>query len=81
MAGPVQPGRNLCYEARQSRAGRITLPAAFSHRLATLPDLDSLRQLMDLAIGENQRPFLTPEQIASSRAIMGLDTQLIEGGT
>ena len=36
---------------------------------------------MDLAIGENQKAFLTPGQIASSRAIMGLDTQLIEDGT
>ncbi|MDR9807226.1 GNAT family N-acetyltransferase [Rhizobium hidalgonense] len=36
---------------------------------------------MDAAIAENQRPFLSPEQIASSRAIMGLDSQLIEDGT
>jgi GNAT superfamily N-acetyltransferase len=36
---------------------------------------------MEAAIGELQREFLTPEQIASSRTIMGLDTQLIEDGT
>jgi len=36
---------------------------------------------MDLAIGELQKPFLTEAEIASSRAIMGLDTQLIEDGT
>ena len=36
---------------------------------------------MDAAISENQKPFLTPEQIASSRTIMGLDTQLIDDGT
>ena len=54
---------------------------ALAHRLATLADLESLRALMDAAIGENQKGFLTPGQIASSRAIMGLDTQLIEDGT
>ena len=43
--------------------------------------MDALRDLMDLAIAQNQRPFLTPEQIASSRATMGLDTQLIDDGT
>ena len=36
---------------------------------------------MDAAIAELQRPFLNEDQIASSRAIMGLDTQLIEDGT
>ncbi|HEV2363038.1 MAG TPA: GNAT family N-acetyltransferase [Caulobacteraceae bacterium] len=36
---------------------------------------------MDAAIGELQRGFLTPAQIAASRAVMGLDTQLIADGT
>ncbi|TNE34939.1 MAG: GNAT family N-acetyltransferase [Alphaproteobacteria bacterium] len=36
---------------------------------------------MDLAIAELQKGFLTPEQIASSRAGMGLDLQLIADGT
>jgi GNAT superfamily N-acetyltransferase len=36
---------------------------------------------MDAAIEMLQRGFLTPEQIASSRALMGLDTQLIEDET
>ena len=36
---------------------------------------------MDGAIGELQKPFLDENQIASSRAIMGLDTQLIDDGT
>lgn len=53
----------------------------FTHRLAGLDDLAALRSLMDLAIGELQKPFLTEAEIASSRAIMGLDTQLIEDGT
>jgi GNAT superfamily N-acetyltransferase len=57
------------------------MPAALDHRLATRDDLETLRQLMDAAIAENQKAFLTPEQIASSRMIMGLDTQLIDDGT
>ena len=36
---------------------------------------------MALAIDQLQAPFLTPGQIAASRAIMGLDTQLIDDGT
>lgn len=55
--------------------------AALTHRLATCDDLDALRALMDAAISELQKPFLDERQIASSRAIMGLDTQLIDDGT
>jgi GNAT superfamily N-acetyltransferase len=51
------------------------------HRLATREDLDALRALMNAAIGELQKPFLDAAQIASSRTIMGLDTQLIDDGT
>ena len=51
------------------------------HRLAAREDLDALRELMNVAIGELQKPFLDPAQIASSRTIMGLDTQLIDDGT
>lgn len=51
------------------------------HRLAGRDDLDALRLLMDAAIAENQKAFLQPDQITSSRAIMGLDTQLIDDGT
>ena len=52
-----------------------------SHRLASREDLDALRALMDAAIGELQKPFLDPDQIESSRVIMGLDTQLIDDAT
>lgn len=44
------------------------------HRLATRDDIVALTALMNAAIGELQKPFLTDAQIASSRAIMGLDT-------
>ncbi len=52
-----------------------------THRLARRDDLDALKALMDAAISENQKAFLDDDQIASSRAIMGLDTQLIDDGT
>jgi len=52
-----------------------------THRLARRDDLEQLKALMDAAISELQKPFLDENQIASSRAIMGLDTQLIDDGT
>ncbi|CAN7762580.1 MULTISPECIES: GNAT family N-acetyltransferase [unclassified Variovorax] len=55
--------------------------ATLTHRLAHRDDIDALRALMDAAISELQKPFLDESQIASSRAIMGLDTQLIDDGT
>lgn len=51
------------------------------HRFAQRADLAALKLLMDAAIAENQKPFLDERQITSSRAIMGLDTQLIDDGT
>ncbi len=53
----------------------------FTHRLTRNDDLDALRDLVDEAIAENQKAFLSAEQIASSRMIMGLDTLLIADGT
>ena len=44
-------------------------------------DIPALTALMDAAISELQRGFLDDAQIASSRAIMGIDTQLIDDGT
>ena len=52
-----------------------------THRLATRGDVPALRALMDAAIAELQQPFLDPAQIAASRTIMGLDTQLIDDQT
>ena len=52
-----------------------------THRLATRADLEALRALMDASIGELQKGFLDAKQIAASRAIMGLDTQLIDDAT
>jgi GNAT superfamily N-acetyltransferase len=55
--------------------------AHLQHRLATRDDLVALTGLMEAAIAELQKPFLDQAQIAASRAIMGLDTQLIDDGT
>jgi GNAT superfamily N-acetyltransferase len=54
---------------------------ALTHRIATAADLPALEAVMDVAIGELQKGFLAPEQIASSRMIMGLDRQLVADGT
>ena len=54
---------------------------ALWHRLAQHGDIPALTALMDAAIAELQTPFLDPAQVAASRAIMGLDSQLIEDGT
>jgi GNAT superfamily N-acetyltransferase len=51
------------------------------HRLATEQDLSALEALMALAIGELQKGFLDPAQIAASRQVMGLDTQLVADRT
>ena len=46
-------------------------------RLATEADLPALRLVMARAIAELQTAFLTPEQVAASEAMMGLDTRLV----
>ena len=48
-----------------------------THRLATEDDLVALGALMALAIDTLQRGFLDDRQIAASRQVMGLDTQLV----
>jgi GNAT superfamily N-acetyltransferase len=53
----------------------------FTSRVATAADADALSAIMDAAIGELQKGFLTDDQITSSRAIMGIDNQLIADGT
>ena len=53
----------------------------FTNRLAVPADVPALTALMDQAIAQLQRAFLDDAQIASSRAIMGIDTQLIVDGT
>ncbi|MFZ5670395.1 MAG: GNAT family N-acetyltransferase [Pseudomonadota bacterium] len=50
-------------------------------RLATRDDVPALTALMDAAIGELQRGWLTDAEIAASRRLMGLDSRLIADGT
>lgn len=50
-------------------------------RWATTDDLPTLQALMAHAIDALQVGLLSPDQIAASHAIMGLDTQLIADGT
>jgi GNAT superfamily N-acetyltransferase len=50
-------------------------------RLAVPEDEPALAALMALSIERLQQGFLAPAQIAVSRAVMGLDTQLIADGT
>lgn len=53
----------------------------FRTRIATEADIPAIAALMERAIGELQRDYLSPDQVAASRLSMGLDTQLIADGT
>jgi GNAT superfamily N-acetyltransferase len=55
--------------------------AGLTSRLAGPEDIPALEAVMAASIAELQRAFLTPAQIAASRAIMGLDRQLIADAT
>src|SRR6266851_2981016 len=76
-----------CAERRDARRSPCGSPrrgvgvAQFTSRLAISADVAALRVLMDAAIAELQRAFLDDAQIASSRTIMGIDSQLIDDGT
>lgn len=53
----------------------------FTHRLAVETDIPAIVSLMDRAISGPLAAFLTPEQIAASRRLMGLDSQIIADRT
>ncbi len=55
--------------------------AEFTHRVATMVDRPALDALAAAAIEVLQRDYLRPDQIAASRAIMGIDARLIDDGT
>jgi GNAT superfamily N-acetyltransferase len=50
-------------------------------RLAVPTDIPALRVVMERAISQLLPAFLSPDEVAASQEIMGLDTQLIEDGT
>lgn len=52
-----------------------------THRLATRSDEAALSAVMTLAIDRLQSTFLTPDQVKTSHAFMGLDSRLIADGT
>ncbi len=54
---------------------------SFTTRIATAEHIPAIAALMDRAIAELQRAYLSDEEIAASRLSMGLDTQLIADGT
>ena len=53
----------------------------FSVQIAGTADLDQLHALMKRSIDALQQDFLSPEQVAASHEVMGLDSQLVEDGT
>ena len=53
----------------------------FTHRIASMDDLDRLREVMRRSIESLQNGFLSPEQVRVSHTVMGLDTQLVRDGT
>lgn len=55
--------------------------SGLTSRLATEDDLPALEAVMAASIAELQKGFLSPEQIAASRTIMGLDRQLVADRT
>ena len=55
--------------------------ADFTHRIATEADIPALVALMDRSIAGPLSAFLAPDQIAASRKLMGIDSQLIADRT
>jgi GNAT superfamily N-acetyltransferase len=63
------------------RRSREEVAMTITIRLATGDDVTVLVPLMEAAIEQLQRGFLDDDQIESSKAIMGIDRQLIDDGT
>lgn len=59
----------------------MSLDPRFAWRPATASDIPALEALMQRAIRELLTPWLPPDQVEASFAIMGLDRQLIDDGT
>lgn len=53
----------------------------YTHRIATEADIPALVVLMDRSISGPLSAFLTPGQIAASRKLMGIDSQIIADRT
>ena len=59
---------------REPFGAAVVRPAVFS-------DVSELHDVMTSAIEHLQSPYLSEREILASKAVMGLDTQLIEDGT
>lgn len=59
----------------------MTLDSRYSWRHAEPGDAPNLELLMKAAIAQLLAPYLPPDEVTASFAIMGLDRQLIEDGT
>lgn len=55
--------------------------SSWTLRIAQANDLPALAGLVESAIEELLKPYLSPEQLRASHEIMGLDTQLVADGT
>ena len=53
----------------------------YLHRIATHDDVPAILTLMQEAIAENMKGFLSPAEITAAQATMGLDTSLIDDQT
>lgn len=52
-----------------------------THRVATADDVPAIEDLMRLAITENMKAFLSPQEIEAAKETMGVDWTLINDGT
>lgn len=59
----------------------MPLDSQFVSRRAERGDVPQLERLIEAAIAQLLAPYLCPQEVGASRAIMGLDCQLIEDGT
>jgi GNAT superfamily N-acetyltransferase len=53
----------------------------FTHRLALVVDTPEIIKLMQLAIAENMKSFLTASEIEAAQETMGVDRSLIDDGS
>ncbi|NNF17447.1 MAG: GNAT family N-acetyltransferase [Gammaproteobacteria bacterium] len=56
-------------------------PAAFTYRIASQADVPAIILLMQAAIAENMKAFLSAQEIEAARETMGVDQTLIEDST
>lgn len=53
----------------------------FTHRVAVPSDISAITELMQRAISENMKSFLSPAELEAAQETMGVDRSLIEDGT